>query len=240
VQPWALPVVGETFDGYLNDVNGFHVREEHVFAALEGARGGAIEEGSVGGGTGMTCYGFKGGCGTASRRLAFAGVDYHVGAFVQANFGRREQLTIAGVPIGRALADWQPDPRTGGEAGSVIAILATDAPLLAHQLKRLARRVGLGIGRSGAISGHGSGDIFLAFSTANADSLHSDETLARTAFIPDARLDPFFEATIQAVDEAVINSLIANETMQGCDDHVMYALPHDEVRRLLREHGVKG
>jgi L-aminopeptidase/D-esterase-like protein len=234
VQPWALPVAGETFDGYLNDVNGFHVRDEHVFAALDGARGGAIEEGSVGGGTGMICYGFKGGCGTASRRLPFAGADYHVGAFVQSNFGRREQLTIAGVPVGRALADWQPDPRAGVEAGSVIAILATDAPLLPHQLKRLARRVGLGIGRAGAISGHGSGDIFLAFSTANADALHGEERLAGASLIPDARLDPFFDATIQAVDEAVINSLVANETMQGCDDRVIHALPHDEVLQLLR------
>jgi L-aminopeptidase/D-esterase-like protein len=235
VGQWTLPVAGETFDGYLNDINGFHVRDEHVFAALDGARGGAIEEGSVGGGTGMICYGFKGGSGTASRRVGFAGADYHVAAFVQSNFGRREQLTIAGVPVGRALADWQPEERAGGETGSVIAILATDAPLLAHQLKRLARRIGLGIGRAGATSGHGSGDIFLAFSTANADALHSEEQLARANFIPDAQLNPFFDATIQAVDEAVINSLVANETMQGCDDHVIHALPHDEVRRLLRD-----
>jgi D-aminopeptidase len=231
---WALPVTGETFDGYLNDINGFHVRDEHVFAALDGARGGAIEEGSVGGGTGMICYGFKGGSGTASRVVEFAGRPYQVGAFVQSNFGRREQLTIAGVPVGMALKDWQPDPRKA-EAGSVIAIVGTDAPLLAHQLKRLARRVSLGIGRGGAVSGHGSGDIFLAFSTANRDALHDEERLAALEFVPDPQLNPFFEAVIQAVDEAVINSLVANDTMQGCDDHVIHALPHDDVRRLLRD-----
>ncbi len=233
IAQWALPVTGETFDGYLNDINGFHVRDEHVFAALDGALGGAIEEGSVGGGTGMICYGFKGGSGTASRRVSFAGEGYYVGAFVQANFGRREQLTIAGVAVGAALKDWEPDPRGGGETGSVIAILVTDAPLLPHQLKRLARRVGLGIGRGGAISGNGSGDIFLALSTANADALHDEEQLARAAFVPDWQLDPFFEATIQAVDEAVINALVVNETMSGCDDHTVHALPHDELQRLL-------
>jgi len=229
---WALPVTGETFDGYLNDINGFHVRDEHVFAALDGARGGAIEEGSVGGGTGMICYGFKGGSGTASRVVEFAGRAYRVGAFVQSNFGRREQLTIGGVAVGAALKDWQPDPRPA-EAGSIIAIVATDAPLLSHQLKRLARRIGLGVGRAGAISGHGSGDIFLAFSTANAQALDDSEQLARAEFVPDPHLNPFFEAVIQAIDEAVIDSMIANETMQGCDDHVVHALPHGEVRRLL-------
>jgi D-aminopeptidase len=208
------------------------VRDEHVFAALDTARGGAIEEGSVGGGTGMICYGFKGGSGTASRVVEFAGRAYHLGAFVQSNFGRRRQLTIAGVPVGEALEDWQPDPRKT-EAGSVIAIVATDAPLLAHQLKRLARRVSLGVGRAGATSGHGSGDIFLAFSTANEAALHDEERLAALEFVPDAQLNPFFDAVIQSVDEAVINSMVANETMQGCDDHVVPALPHDELKRLL-------
>ena len=237
---WWLPVVGETFDGYLNDINGFHVRDEHVFAALDGARGGAIEEGSVGGGTGMICYGFKGGSGTASRVVEFAREPYVVGALVQSNFGRRDQLTIAGVPVGAKLADWQPDPRAG-EAGSVIAIVGTDAPLAAHQLKRLARRVGLGIGRGGSTAGHSSGDIFLAFSTANADALnpseHLGERLAHLDIIPDAQLSPFFDAVVQAVDEAVINSIVANETMRGCDDHVAYALPHDRVVALLRSAG---
>ena len=234
---WWLPVVGETFDGYLNDINGFHVRDEHVFAALDGARGGAIEEGSVGGGTGMICYGFKGGSGTASRVVEFAGRPYVVGALVQSNFGRRDQLTISGVPVGAKLSDWQPDPRSG-EAGSVIAIIGTDAPLAAHQLKRLARRVGLGIGRGGSTAGHSSGDIFLAFSTANADALNDTESLARLELIPDARLSPFFDAVVQAVDEAVINSIVANETMRGCDDHVVHALPHDRVVALLRDAGV--
>jgi D-aminopeptidase len=229
---WALPVAGETFDGYLNDINGFHVRDEHVFAALDGARGGAIEEGSVGGGTGMICYGFKGGSGTASRIVEFAGRSCCVGAFVQSNFGRREQLTIGGVAVGAALKDWQPDPRPA-EAGSIIAIVGTDTPLLSHQLKRLARRIGLGVGRGGAVSGHGSGDIFLAFSTANSAALDDGERLMHAQFVPDPQLNPFFEAVIQAVDEAIVNSMVANETMQGCDDHVVHALPHDEVRRLL-------
>ncbi len=231
---WALPVAGETYDGWLNDINGFHVTDEDVFAALDAARGGSIEEGSVGGGTGMICYGFKGGSGTASRRVDFAGTAYVVGAFVQANFGLREQLTIAGVPVGRALKDWAPDARGGGEAGSVIAVLATDAPLLPHQLERLARRVSLGIGRAGATSGHGSGDIFLALSTANVEALDAGrEALACATFIPDEALNPVFAATIQAIDEAVLNALVANETMVGVNDRVVHALPHDEVRRLM-------
>ena len=232
LEQWALPVTGETYDGYLNDINGFHVRDEHVFAALDGARGGALEEGSVGGGTGMICYGFKGGAGSASRVVTFAGRDYHVGAFVQTNFGLRDQLSIAGVPVGRALKDRHPDLRTA-ETGSVIAMVGTDAPLLPHRLKRLARRVSLGIGRSGAISGHGSGDIFLAFSTANRQALHGEAQLAALEFVPDAQLDPFFEAVIQVIDEAVINSLVANETMTGCDGRVVHALPHAEVKPLL-------
>ena len=230
---WSLPVAGETYDGWLNDINGFHVTNDDVFAALDGAAGGAIEEGSVGGGTGMICYGFKGGSGTASRRVAFADEAWSVGAFVQANFGLREQLVIAGVPVGRALKDWVPDERRGGEAGSVIAVLATDAPLMPHQLRRLARRISLGIGRAGAISGHGSGDIFLAFSTANAAALAETVAVAGAAFIPDRALDPIFAATIQSVDEAVLNALVANETMTGADDHVVHALPHDEVKRLI-------
>jgi D-aminopeptidase len=230
---WSLPVAGETYDGWLNDINGFHVTVEDVFAALDGASGGAIEEGSVGGGTGMICYGFKGGSGTASRQVAFGGQTYTLGAFVQANFGAREQLVIAGVRVGKALKDWQPDARGGAEAGSVIAILATDAPLLPHQLQRLARRVSLGIGRGGAISGHGSGDIFLAFSTANAEALGASGAVTSAAFIPDLELNPFFAATIESIDEAVLNALVANETMTGADDHVVHALPHAEVRRLI-------
>jgi D-aminopeptidase len=235
---WSLPVAGETYDGWLNDIDGFHVTEADVFAALDGARGGPIEEGSVGGGTGMIAYGFKGGSGTASRHVAFAGERYTVGALVQANFGAREQLVIAGVAVGRALKDWRPDQRGGAEAGSVIAIVATDAPLLPHQLTRLARRTALGVGRSGAISGHGSGDIFLAFSTANAAALVESEALLGARFVPDVSLNPFFAATIQSVDEAVLNALAANQTMTGADDHMVYALPHEEVRALLARHGV--
>ncbi|HEV2362824.1 MAG TPA: P1 family peptidase [Caulobacteraceae bacterium] len=234
---WSLPVAGETYDGWLNDINGFHVTEEDVFAAFDTAAGGAIEEGSVGGGTGMICYGFKGGSGTASRRLAFAGESWLVGAFVQANFGVREQLTIAGVPVGEALKDWRPEARAGAETGSVIAVIATDAPLIPHQLGRLARRVALGIGRGGAISGHGSGDIFLAFSTANREALEAADHLAAAQFIPDVALNPFFAATIEATDEAVLNALVANETMTGRDGHVVHALPHQDVRALLRRAG---
>ncbi len=230
---WSLPVAGETYDGWLNDIDGFHVGEDDVFAALDAAAGGAIEEGSVGGGTGMICYGFKGGSGTASRRVAFAGETYTVGAFVQANFGVREQLVIAGVPVGQALKDWRPDTRGALETGSVIALIATDAPLLPHQLARLARRIALGIGRGGAMSGHGSGDIFMAFSTANAEAVSESGVLAHARFVPDEALNPFFAAVIESIDEAVLNALVANQTMTGADDHVDHALPHDEVRRRL-------
>ncbi|HIG40723.1 MAG: P1 family peptidase [bacterium] len=229
---WALPVAGETYDGVLNDINGFHIKDKHVFAALDSASDGAIEEGSVGGGTGMICYGYKGGSGTASRVVDSSGVSITVGAFVQANFGRRDQLTISGVPVGRLL---QPREESD-ECGSIIAVVATDAPLLPHQLKRLARRVGLGVGRSGAISGHGSGDIFLAFSTANEAAHHEEQRLASTQFIPNARLDSIFEAVIQAVDEAILNSLFANETMTGINGTVVQALPHDPVISILKKH----
>jgi D-aminopeptidase len=234
---WSLPVAGETYDGWLNDVDGFHVTEADVFVALDSARPGPVEEGSVGGGTGMICYGFKGGSGTASRTVTFADRPYVVGAFVQSNFGARDQLTIAGVPVGQALKDWAPEQRPGPESGSVIAIVATDAPLLPHQLQRLARRTALGVGRSGSISGHGSGVIFLALSTANADATADADALLSATFVPDAALNAFFAATIQAVDEAVLNSLAANESMTGADDHVVHALPHDEVRALMAAAG---
>jgi D-aminopeptidase len=230
---WSLPVAGETYDGWLNDINGFHVQDADVFAALDSAASGPIEEGSVGGGTGMIAYGFKGGSGTASRRVSFGGKGYVVGAFVQANFGLREQLVIAGIPVGRNLKDWNPDSRPARDDGSIIAIIATDAPLLPHQLTRLARRATLGIGRSGAISGHGSGDIFMAFSSANAEAFSDGRELASATFVPDPELNPFFTATIQAVDEGILNALIANETMSGADDRIIHALPHDEVRRML-------
>jgi L-aminopeptidase/D-esterase-like protein len=230
---WSLPVAGETWDGWLNDINGFHVTEADVFAALDAAASGPIEEGSVGGGTGMMTYGFKGGCGTASRRLTLDNAAYTVGAFVQSNFGLREQLVIDGVAVGRALKDWAPDVRGGVEMGSIIVLVGTDAPLLPHQLARLARRATLGLGRRGAISGNGSGDIFLAFSTANEAALAEDAARATAEFIPDRKLDPMFAATIQAVDEAILNSLVANETMAGVDGRVAHALPYAEVRKLL-------
>lgn len=231
---WALPVAGETFDGVLNDINGFHVKEEHIIAALNNARSGPIEEGSVGGGTGMICYEFKGGSGTASRVVEFAGIDVNVGAFVQANFGKRDQLTIAGVPVGRFLKGGSGED----ERGSIIGIVATDAPLLPHQLKRLARRIGLGIGRSGSISGHGSGDIFMAFSTANESAFHNENKLASAQFIPNSRLDRIFEAVIQSVDEAILNSMVANDAMEGFQGSKIEALPHNEVIEILRKHKV--
>jgi L-aminopeptidase/D-esterase-like protein len=234
---WSLPVAGETYDGWLNDINGFHVTDADVFAALDSAASGPIEEGSVGGGTGMVTYGFKGGSGTASRRVDFAGEAYTVGAFVQSNFGTREQFVLAGVPVGRLLKDWNPDERGRIEVGSIIAVIATDAPLLPHQLARLSRRATLGLGRSGAISGNGSGDIFIAFSTANGEAVADGAVLKSVSFIPDPALNPFFEATIQCVDEAILNSMVANETMVGADDRVVHALPHDEVRRLLASRG---
>jgi L-aminopeptidase/D-esterase-like protein len=206
------------------------VGARHVLAALDGAATGPVEEGSVGGGTGMICYGFKGGSGTASRLVANDGVDYVIGAFVQANFGGRRELTIGGRPVGRMLE--APDPRaTGGS--SIIAVIATDAPLLPHQLKRLARRVTLGVGRSGTFGHHGSGDIFLAFSTANEGALTVGEGLAQATFLADASLDPLFEAVVQATAEAILNSLIANDDMTGRDGHLVPALPRDQLQRLL-------
>jgi D-aminopeptidase len=229
---FGLPVAGETYDGWLNDINGFHIRERHVFDALDAVTGGPIEEGSVGGGTGMICYQFKGGSGTASRRVELDGQDYVIGAFVQANFGRRRELIIAGRPVGRLLDAPLPARR---QDGSIIAVIATDAPLLPHQLKRLARRVGLGVGRSGTFSHHGSGDIFLAFSTANADALAAQSGLAGLSFIPDRGLDPLFEAVVQAIDEAIVNSLIANEDMIGRDGHFVPALPREPLMAILRD-----
>ncbi len=231
---WALPVAGETYDGVLNDINGFHIAESHVFTALDNATSGPIEEGSVGGGTGMICYGYKGGSGTASRIVELGGDKFTLGVFLQANFGLKKQLCIEGVPIGRLLnADEPASSTSAAESGSVIGILATDAPLLPHQLKRLARRMGLGIGRSGAISGHGSGDIFLAFSTANPDA-HSNQTHITSArFIANSALDVLFEASIEATNESVLNALFANDSMTGYQGNHIEALPIKKVMTLL-------
>ncbi|MFM8992039.1 MAG: P1 family peptidase, partial [Alphaproteobacteria bacterium] len=226
MERWVLPVAAETYDGHLSDINGFHVRDEDVFAALDGAAGGPVEEGSIGGGTGMICYEFKGGSGTASRRLRLGGGDFHLGAFVQANFGRREQLAIAGLPVGRWLAEGVPGLP---DHGSIIAVVATDLPLMPHQLKRLARRAGMGIARSGSIAAHGSGDIFLAFSTANAGFFAAKDEMRTLEAWPDEGLNPAFAAVIQCVDEAVLNAMVANEAMTGRDGHHVPALPRGPV-----------
>ena len=231
---WGLPVAGETYDGELNDINGFHVKEHHIFAAIDGAQAGAIELGSVGGGTGMIAYDFKGGSGSASRIAEAGGESFTVGVFVQANFGLRRELVIAGAPVGRHIS--------GGEVrsaptGSIIAIVATDAPLLPQQCKRLARRVAMGIARGGTNSGNGSGDIFLAFSTANIDAWAVGEAPRVARFLPNHAMDPLFTAVVEATDEAIVDAMVANETMTGRDDTTVIALPHDRLRDLLAEYG---
>ena len=231
---WSLPVAGETYDGVLNDINGFHVTEAHVFDALDTAAGGAIDMGSVGGGTGMICYEFKGGSGSASRVVDAGGGAYTLGCFVQANFGMRPELTVLGVPAGKHL--------TGGEvfekpAGSVIAVIATDAPLLPHQLKRLARRVALGLARTGTIAHNSSGDIFMALSTANEEAFAAGSGVRSMDFLPNDALDPLFEATVQSTEEAVIDAMIANETMTGRDGVTVRALPHDDLLEVMRTYG---
>ena len=235
VQDWGLPVAAETFDGDLNDINGFHVKAEHVIQALEGARGGAIELGSVGGGTGMVCYDFKGGNGTASRVVKIAGRQYTVGAFVQSNFGQRPECTILGVPVGLHLKGGE---LRGKPAGSIIAVIATDAPLEAHQLKRIARRVPLGLARTGGIGHHSSGDIFLAFSTANEEGFGAKRgQLRRMETIVAGDIDPLFIATIEAMEEAIIDSMIANQTMVGRDGNTSVALPHDRLIDVMKKYG---
>jgi L-aminopeptidase/D-esterase-like protein len=214
------------------------VKPDDVFNALNSAHGGAIEEGSVGGGTGMVCYEFKGGTGTASRKIEMkekkdaAPRSYTVGVLVQANFGRRRQLTLAGMPVGKEI----PGGVYTKENGSCIAVVATDAPLLPHQLKRLARRVSLGLARTGTVSGNGSGDLFIAFSTANAEASNPDKLTRSVETVPNDRLDPLFDAVVQATEEAVANALVDNQTMTGRDNHQVDALPHDRVRELLKKY----
>ena len=235
---WSLPVVAETYDGYLNDVNGFHVKPSHAFDALDGAKPGPVTEGNVGGGTGMVCYGFKGGIGTASRKLAQDGGGYTVGVLVQANFGRRNQLRIAGVPVGTEITEGTLSSNDGGprdDVGSIIIVVATDAPLLSNQLKRLARRAALGVARTGSSSGNGSGDIFVAFSTANPEAAKPTGTIQLT-MLPNDRMNPLFEATVQATEEAIVNALIAAETMTGVDGHKVIALPHDRLKQVMTKY----
>jgi len=282
-QDWSLPVVAETWDGWLNDINGFHVKPEDVFAALDSARSGPVPEGNTGGGTGMVCYGFKGGTGTASRVLAKEQGGYTVGVLVQCNCGRRPQLTIAGVPAGKEIpgntpysGNKHPDaniPGSGppalattknrkdgarnesatagndvpsmnaippgsedeGDVGSIIIVIATDAPLLPHQLKRLARRASLGLARTGSTSGNGSGDIFLAFSTGNShvDALPGPNTVET---VSNERISPLFTATVEATEEAIVNAMVGAKTMTGIDGHTVIALPHDQLRQVLKKY----
>ena len=260
LQPWWLPVVAETYDGGLNDINGFHVKPEHVLAALDGASGGLPREGAVGGGTGMVCHGFKGGIGTASRRLSPEQGGYTVGVLVQCNYGSRRELRIAGVPVGEEIPDLlaciaSPDTLpadrarrrcseagSGGaseepEQGSIIVVVATDAPLLPHQLKRVATRVALGIGRQGGFGGNTSGDIFLAFSTANPRAWFNDHPVTDVKMLPNDRISPLFQATAQATEAAITNALLAAETMTGANDLRVYAMPVDRMLAAMRKYG---
>lgn len=235
---WALPVVAETYDGTLNDINGFHVKREHVFNALNEAKSGKVEEGNVGGGTGMICHRFKGGIGTSSRVLTINGNSYTLGVLVQANYGNRESLTISGVPVGKEITDLMPvnDPLKKDEGqGSIIVVVATDAPLLPNQLKRLARRVPIGIGRMGGFASNGSGDIFIAFSTANegAANREEDQTIR---MIPNDRMSSLFEATAQATEESILNALISAETMVGKNDTKVYELPEERLIEILKKY----
>ncbi len=257
-QDWSLPVVAETWDGWLNDINGFHVKPEDVFAALDSAKAGPVPEGNTGGGTGMVCYGFKGGTGTASRVLAKEQGGYTVGVLVQCNCGRRPQLTIAGVPVGKEIPGntpyaqnkpagktlpslasdsgaVPPGSETEGDVGSIIIVIATDAPLLPHQLKRLARRASLGLARTGSTSGNGSGDIFLAFSTGNS---HVDASLGPNTVetVSNDRISPLFTATVEATEEAIVNAMVGAKTMTGIDGHTVIALPHDQLQQALKKY----
>lgn len=254
---WSLPVVAETWDGYLNDINGFHVKPEHVFHALDSAHGGAIEEGSVGGGTAMICYEFKGGTGTASRKIDIKDEkknsrSFTVGVLVQANCGRRPGLTIAGVPVGKEITQ---NAVFSQENGSIIIVVATDAPLLPNQLKRLARRASLGLARTGSVSGNGSGDLFIAFSTANPKVVNPDQVTHNVETIPNDLMDPIFSGVVQATEEAIVNALVdqnvdaaSSRVWQedkatgsrfyiGRDNHHVDALPHDRLVELLKKYG---
>jgi L-aminopeptidase/D-esterase-like protein len=230
---WSLPVVAETWDGYLNDINGFHVTAADATAAMADAHAGPIAEGNVGGGTGMVCFEWKGGTGTASRKLREKDGGYTVGVLVQCNFGVHHLLRIAGAPVGYDLAG---KPVWDADTGSIIVIVATDAPLLPSQMKRIAKRVTLGLGRLGSISGDGSGDIFIAFSTANPGAGMELQKPVAVQMLPNDRMDALFEATVQATEEAVVNALVAAKTMTGADGHMVEALPHDKLREVLKKY----
>lgn len=229
---FCLPVVGETYDGVLNDINGFHVKAEHIFNALDNAREGFVEEGNVGGGTGMICHRFKGGIGTSSRQVVIDDQEYTLAVLVQANYGVRETLTIAGVPVGEEITDLMPK-MDDAETGSIIVIVACDAPLLPHQLKRIARRVPMGMAKVGAYAGDGSGDIFIAFSTANTVLEDRPGTLQ---MLPNEQMDPLFLATVQATEESILNALTAAETMTGINDNTVYQLPQDRLLSIMKKY----
>ncbi len=230
VGPFSLPVVAETWDGWLNDINGFHVKPEHVYNALDNARGGPVIEGSVGGGTGMVCNEFKGGIGTSSRKLDDKAGGYTVGVLVQCNYGRRPNLIIAGVPVGKEI----PGGVYPREQGSIIIVVATDAPLIPTQIKRLAKRAALGLARDGSIAGNSSGDIFIAFSTGNSEFRNDKNN--KLQMLPNEKMDPLFEATVQATEEAIVDAMVVNETMVGIDNHKVEALPHDKLRAILAKY----
>lgn len=234
---WLLPVVAETWDGILNDINGMHVKPEHAFAALDSAAPGPIAEGNVGGGTGMNLFRFKGGTGTASRKLTQEDGGYTVGVLVQGNFGSRANLTIAGVPVGQEITDLLPDVSWNrpNSSGSIIVVVATDAPLMPHQLKRLARRVPVGIGRVGGYGSNGDGDIFISFSTANSGAF-TREGNVKVDMVSNDQMDPLIEATANATEEAIVNAMIAAETMKGRDDNTSFAIPHDRLREVLKKY----
>ena len=233
---FSLPVVAETWDGFLNDINGFHVTKEHVFEALDKAASGPVAEGNVGGGTGMIAHGFKGGIGTSSRVLEARQGGYTVGVLVQANYGSRPLLRIAGVPVGKEITDLTPTRGTVSEdQGSIIVVVATDAPLLPHQLKRVIKRASLGIGKMGGTGGNSSGDIFIAFSTANQDAKKTRE-LATVSMLPNEMINPIFNATVDATEEAIVNAMVAAETMTGANGNTVYALPHDRLREVLKRY----
>jgi D-aminopeptidase len=230
---WSLPVVAETWDGYLNDINGFHVKPQDAFAAMDDAHSGPIAEGNVGGGTGMICFEFKGGTGTSSRRLSEKLGGYTVGVLVQCNFGTRHLLRIAGTPVGYEITG---KPIWHDDTGSIIVVVATDAPLLPNQMKRIAKRVTLGLGRLGSISGDESGDIFIAYSTANPGVGLEQKKLVDVQMLPNDQMDALFEATVQATEEAVVNALVAAKTMTGPEGHTVEALPRDSLREALKKY----
>ena len=230
-----LPVVGETFDGWLNGMEGPHLTREHIWEAIQNARSGSVDEGNVGGGTGMICHDFKGGIGTSSRIVSVGQETYTVGALVQANYGDRQQLRVDGVPVGREIGfDKVPSPwEVSPQAGSIIIVVATDAPLLPMQCKRLAQRATGGLARVGGMGHNSSGDLFLAFATGNHILAHADGLIPLTGMLPHSLLNPFFDATVEAVEESILNALVAAETMTGAEGHTAYALPLDELNRIM-------